>query len=280
MRRAVFDSAKIVHVLEGSARVETALGTHELSSGSAFALGAGRWCSLVPLRAVRVWTIYVDEEFLRAQMGWALPVRSRVIPGMHPLDWTGAPLVLKPGIDNLRRIEPIWRQLSVINSSNLPPEKAAARAVALFAWAVELSVEALVVSDLAGIEAAGRSPVQGTLSSSSAGQAGLAARALRSRMAEAWSVERLAGEVALSRTHLTRLFSVEYGIAPIRFLTEVRLTEFTRLIEETDLTVEAAARAVGWTDSRVAAIWFRRRFGVSPSQFRRSPHPFVESNAT
>jgi AraC-like DNA-binding protein len=279
MRRAVFDSAKIVHVMDGAARVETALGTYELSPGSVLVLGAGKWCSLMPERAVRVWTIYVDEEFLRAQMGWTLPVRSRIIPGMHPLDWSGAPLVLKPGPDALRRVEPIWRRMSVLSNSQLPPEKAAARAVALFAWAVELSVEALVVPGPAAVESPWQSPVMGSLSSSSAGQVGRAARALRTRMTEAWSVERLAGEVALSRTHLTRLFSVEFGIAPIRFLTEVRLTEFTRLIEETDLTVDAAARAVGWTDSRVAAIWFRRRFGVSPSQFRRRPHPFIENSA-
>lgn len=278
MRRAVFGAAKIVHVMDGAAKVETASGTYKLSPGSAFVLGTGRWCSLIPVRVVRVWTIYVDEEFLRAQMGWALPVRGRVLPGLHPLDWTGGPLVLKPGIDNLRRVEPIWRQMSVLDSLQLPPEKAAARAVALFAWAVELSIEALVVPGLEGVESRPRSPVLGTLSSSSAGQAGRAARLLRARMAEAWSVEQLAREVALSRTHLTRLFSGQFGIAPIRFLTEVRLTEFTRLIEETDLTVDAAARSVGWSDSRVAAIWFRRRFGVSPSQFRRSPHPFVESS--
>jgi AraC-like DNA-binding protein len=280
MRRAVFTSAKIVHVMEGAASVETPFGTYELSAGSAFALGAGMWCSLAPVHAIRVWTIYVDEDFLRTQMGWALPVRSRVIPGMHPLDWTGAPLVLKPGIDNLRRIEPIWRQMSVLSGSQLPPEKAAARAVALFTWAVELSVEALVVPGPAMVEAWQPSPVLGNLSSSSVGQAGRAATVLRSRMTEAWTVERLAGEVALSRTHLTRLFTAQFGVAPIRFLTEARLTEFTRLIEETDLTVDAAARTVGWMDSRVAAMWFRRRFGISPSQFRRSPHPFVEAGAT
>jgi len=60
--------------MDGAAKVETASGTYKLSPGSAFVLGTGRWCSLIPVRVVRVWTIYVDEEFLRAQMGWALPV--------------------------------------------------------------------------------------------------------------------------------------------------------------------------------------------------------------
>lgn len=279
MRRAVFGTAKIVHVMEGAARVHTELGVHELSPGYAFALGARRWCALEPLLATRLWTIYVDERFLRTQMAWALPVRSRVLPGTHPLDWTGAPLVLNPGIHELRRVEPIWRQMSILSGSHLVIEKAAARAVALFASAVEYSVEGFLMPNLDAelSQPSDPSPVLGNLSAfTSTRQAGLAARLLRTRMAEAWTTERLARQVALSRTHLTRLFSTQFGIAPMRFLTEVRITEFTRLIEETDITIDAAARSVGWADSRIASSWFRRRFGTSPSRFRRSPHPYLE----
>ena len=128
------------------------------------------WCSLVPVHAIRVWSIYVDEDFLPTQLEWALPDKSRVIPGVHPLDWTDAPLVLQPGIDNLRRIEPIWRQMSVLGSSRLLPEKVAARAVALFAWSIKLSVETLVLPGPAVVEARHPSPVLGNLNSSAVSQ--------------------------------------------------------------------------------------------------------------
>ncbi|MGD7731614.1 helix-turn-helix transcriptional regulator [Propionibacteriaceae bacterium G57] len=87
-------------------------------------------------------------------------------------------------------------------------------------------------------------------------------------MGEPWTVTSLAQELALSRTHLTRLFSTHMGASPMRFLTEVRLTEFSRLIDETDLSVHQASQAVGWADPRVASAWFSRRFGVTPTRYR------------
>lgn len=280
-RRTIFDSAKIVHVMDGAARVDTALGVRDLSPGDVLMLGARTWCSLVPMPAVRVWTLYADVGFLRSQVAWALPVRSRAVPGAHPLDWTDAPLILRLGLDRLRRLDPIWRQLSVLNPSSLLPEQVAARTVALFSWALELSVETLVLPDSGPERTPQQFPVLGSFTSpSSMTQAARAAELLRARMSEAWTIERLSGEVALSRAHLTRLFCTQFGVAPIQFLTEARLTEFTRLIEESNLTINAAARSVGWQDSRVAAAWFRRRFGVTPTEFRRSPHPFATEDIT
>ncbi|MFI8633682.1 helix-turn-helix transcriptional regulator [Microbacterium sp. NPDC077663] len=92
-------------------------------------------------------------------------------------------------------------------------------------------------------------------------------------MAEPWTVSQLSSEIAVSRAHLTRVFTRQVGVAPMRFLIEARLTEFTRLIEETDLPVSDASRQVGWKDARVAAVWFRKRFGITPTQYRRHPHP-------
>ncbi|AWD25367.1 helix-turn-helix domain-containing protein [Micrococcus luteus] len=52
----------------------------------------------------------------------------------------------------------------------------------------------------------------------------------------------------------------------------LRLTEFARLIEETDISVMRAASEVGWSDPRVASHWFHRRYGITPTQYRRTPH--------
>lgn len=278
-QKVLLEIAKIVYVMDGSALIETAEETHELRAGQSIALGAGRWCSLTPIGFARLWTIYVDESFLRAQMGWALPFRNRVIPGAHPHDWRGQPLVVTSGIKRFRRMEALWRQLSAINDSGLTPERVAARAVALFARAVEFSVDALLSRDAIPVSAtppSHRSPLRGRLTDRTAvKQSVLCAEILRTRMSEPWTVDRLAREVALSRTHLNRVFTAQHGVAPIRYLTEIRLTEFTRLVEETDLTIAAASCTVGWTDSRIAARWFRRRFGLSPSEFRRQAHPIV-----
>lgn len=149
--------------------------------------------------------------------------------------------------------------------------------IRLFSRAVEYTLPALLIESGGNqppTHPRGSFPVKGTLTQPPlAPQVRRSTDLLRMRMAESWTVHRLAAEVAMSRTHLTRLFSVQVGVAPMRFLTEVRLTEFTRLIEETGMSMSSAADTVGWADSRVAAGWFRRRFGIGPSEYRRNPHP-------
>lgn len=278
IRRAVFDHAKIVHVMEGRIRLETESGSYELLPGNAVALGAGHWCSMRPLQFSRLWTVYIDENFLRAQMRWILPDPSRVHPRVHPDSWDGSALVLRPGLTTLRRNEPVWRQISVIDYSGTT-ELITSRLIALFTQTIELGLPSVLIEQSendASALARFDFPVRGTLTNTTpTHQVRRAVELLRRRMAEPWTMPRLAVEVATSTSHLTRLFSEQVGVAPMRFLIEVRLTEFTRLIEETELSISSAAREVGWVDARVAARWFRRRFGSTPSEYRGKPHPTV-----
>ncbi len=276
--RAVFSDAKIVHVLEGSAEVETADGALLLTPGGSLAIGPDRWCLMRPRSETRLWTVYADESFLRAQMGWLLPDRTRVQRGFHPDDWDGSPLLLSPGVSTLRLVEPLWRQMSVLHDGTHAPEVAAARTIELFARWVGIVAPTFLTPEVATVRVdlaeSTLRRIRGRLTDTATlGHLGRAVRLLRERMNEPWTVAALAEEVALSRAHLTRLFALRTGIAPIRFLTEVRLTEFTRLIEETELSVAHAAHTVGWIDPRIASSWFCRRFGVTPSQYRLNPHP-------
>jgi len=273
--RTVFGQAKILHIMEGSVEIETLDGTHRLGPGMSFALGAGRWCRLQPLSRVRSWTVYADESFLRMQMAWFLPDKARVHVGLHPHEWDGGPMVLAPGLPALRQLEPLWRQMSVLEETKHSPETVAIRTVELFARWMSIIVPVFLSSELDS-SLAGRfpTPVDGRLTDlGRIGHVGRATELLREQMDEPWTVGGLARAVAVSRTHLTRLFVTHTGVAPLRFLTQIRLTEFTRLIEETDFSVAHAAKTVGWEDPRVASTWFRRRYGITPSQYRLSPHP-------
>jgi AraC family transcriptional regulator len=273
--RVVFECAKILNVIEGAVDVETADGSVTLTPGMSLALGKGRWCKLRPRPMVRVWTIYVDEDFLRTQMAWFLPDVRRIRAGLQPHQWNGGALVYDAGARTLHEVEPVWRQLSVLCSETSPPEMIATRMLELFARWVRIVVPTFLTPGLeasTGIPAEG--PINGHLTDSTmVGHIGGAVRLLRENMDKPWTAESLARVVALSRTHLNRLFLQHTGITPMRFLTEVRLTEFTRLVEETDFTVGHAANTVGWSDPRVASTWFRRRFGLTPMQYRASPHP-------
>lgn len=59
--RALFAHAKVMHVMDGEADVDTSQGTHHLTAGMSFAIGGGQWCQVHPRPHVRMWTIYVDE---------------------------------------------------------------------------------------------------------------------------------------------------------------------------------------------------------------------------
>lgn len=269
--RSVFSCAKVVQVLSGRARIETEEGPHLLGPGMNFMIGAGRWCSIVPLPSVRMWTVYLDEEFLRHHMWWVFAGRERV--GV-PAEWDGSAVVSHIGVELIRRVEPVWRQISTLDRER-SPEASSVRQIELFARALGIVLPALLNGSNDPVNSDdGRFPVEGTLVTPPAAQiVQRAVATLRTRMAEPWTGQQLASEVAVSRAHLTRLFEAYVGVPPMRFLTESRLTEFTRLIEETDLPVAVIARNVGWADGRIAAKWFRRRFGKSPARYRAHPHP-------
>jgi len=222
-----------------------------------------------------MWTIYVDESFLRLQMSWFLPDPQRVLPGLHPDEWDGRAMVLNSGTTAFQSIEPIWRKLSVIHDGSLTPETAATRSIELFAQWVEVVLPVFVSDPVNGNRnVVLANPVRGSLTAAVTGRhIERAVQILRSRISETWSVDALARATAMSRAHLSRLFVIRTGLPPMRFLSEIRLTEFTRLIEETDMSVASAAHAVGWTDPRIASAWFYRRFGVVPSKYRLTPHP-------
>jgi AraC-like DNA-binding protein len=178
----------------------------------------------------------------------------------------------------LRRNEPLWRQISVMGQAETT-ELTTTRLIALFTRTIEFGLPSLLIGrgEKEGHESSGvEFPVRGTLTQSPlAQQVRQAVDLLRGRMAESWTAHRLSVHVATSRSHLTRLFNEQIGVAPMRFLTEVRLTEFTRLIEETELPVSSAARNVGWVDARIATRWYSRRFGITPSEYRQHPHPTI-----
>ncbi|MGO2193962.1 MAG: helix-turn-helix transcriptional regulator [Brachybacterium sp.] len=267
-----FTHAKVVHVMAGSSRIRTVEGERTLRAGDAMVLGGGVWAQAVPSPRVRTWTIYLDQEFLRSHMLWALPGPDRVLPGLHPAEWDGRPLFFHLGTALFARSEPVLRKMSTISHDTGPD--AAARLMALFAQTVELALPALVINPATAASRPAANGVVGRLTVVPVTSEALqAATLMREDLARSWRLEEVAAAVALSKSQLTRRFTTEFGAAPMRWLTEVRTTEFARLIEETTLSVDAAARTVGWADRRVAAAWFRRRFGVSPTQFRRQPAP-------
>jgi AraC-like DNA-binding protein len=84
----------------------------------------------------------------------------------------------------------------------------------------------------------------------------------------AWTVGSLANVAVMSRSAFSERFRSLVGVAPIRYLAELRLTRAARLLRSTDATVADVARSVGYGSEETLSRAFKARFGEPPSAFR------------
>ena len=66
-----------------------------------------------------------------------------------------------------------------------------------------------------------------------------------------------------------RRFSKATGMAPLDYVHSLRLEEAKRMLETNDLAVEAIANEVGYEDASFFGRLFRRKIGLTPTQYRR-----------
>jgi AraC-like DNA-binding protein len=105
------------------------------------------------------------------------------------------------------------------------------------------------------------------------GRIGRALARLHDEPARPWSVRALADEAVMSRSAFADRFRVLVGQAPMRYLTELRLTRAARLLRSTDATVAEVARSVGYGSEEALSRAFKTRYGEAPSVFRDRSTP-------
>ncbi len=79
-----------------------------------------------------------------------------------------------------------------------------------------------------------------------------------------------AKRLGLTPVQLTRRFRSAFGMTPSSFLTERRLSEACRLLEETDLGLDEIARQCGYENGFYLSRVFRKNRGIRPSVYRRT----------
>lgn len=84
------------------------------------------------------------------------------------------------------------------------------------------------------------------------------------------SVNDLAEALNISRVTLFRLFRKRYNMSIKDFMEQVRFERIQRLLTETDLPIGQIARFGGFSDPLYFSRAFRKRFELSPSEWRRS----------
>ncbi len=92
---------------------------------------------------------------------------------------------------------------------------------------------------------------------------------LESHLKNDLSVERLAAQCCLSPRQFARVFAEEFGVTPGAYVEGLRLAEAARRLSAKKVPIDRIARSVGYASDDVFRRAFERRFGVSPTTYRR-----------
>ena len=120
----------------------------------------------------------------------------------------------------------------------------------------------------------GEKQVSAHLSAQMVGHEGLAALAqwIVENAARDMTLEMLAERGALSTRSLSRLFARELGMSPARFIERTRVEAARRMLEESDLRIEAIARRTGFGSEERMRRAFQRTLGMSPREYHERYH--------
>ena len=82
------------------------------------------------------------------------------------------------------------------------------------------------------------------------------------------SVQKVAQSLAISASYLSKLIKRHLDTSFVDFLTDFRLARAKELLGTTDLMTYEIAEATGYPDAHYFSSIFKKRFGITPSEFR------------
>ena len=87
---------------------------------------------------------------------------------------------------------------------------------------------------------------------------------------QAWNMDALAALAAMSRANFMRVFQQKIGMAPGKFLTQLRLQEAALLLNKTQKNILSVALEVGYQSEAHFSKAFKALYGMTPSQYRKA----------
>lgn len=82
-------------------------------------------------------------------------------------------------------------------------------------------------------------------------------------------VSDVADYIGINRTYMTEIFKAKMHMSPQEYLMQVRMEKSRELLLNTDVPILVVAREVGYSDQLAFSKIFRKKFGLSPDQYRK-----------
>lgn len=103
---------------------------------------------------------------------------------------------------------------------------------------------------------------------------------LHARFDHQWTVEKLSGEVGLSRSALGERFTHLIGQAPMHYLANWRMQVAAQSLRTTNDSLAQIAEGIGYESEAAFSRAFKKAFGSAPAAWRRSKMQVLETGAT
>ena len=85
---------------------------------------------------------------------------------------------------------------------------------------------------------------------------------------ERLKINELADYIGVNRSYLASNFKKTFGCSPQEFLVNLRMEKAKVLLKKQDLSINAVANVVGYTDQLAFSKAFKKHFGCSPSTYK------------
>jgi transcriptional regulator GlxA family with amidase domain len=84
------------------------------------------------------------------------------------------------------------------------------------------------------------------------------------------SIEDLSARMQIDKRRIERHFRLELNTSPLVVYSQIRLEHAQHLLVETSKSIASIAAESGYCDSSHLGRFFRRRYGVTPQEYRRN----------
>lgn len=93
---------------------------------------------------------------------------------------------------------------------------------------------------------------------------------IRHRYRDLSGLEDIESFMGLNSTYLERIFHEVTGSSIYQFMIETRLSAAAQILKDTDTPIGEIDQMIGMNSRQTFYLQFKKRYGVSPSEYRKS----------